>query len=1123
MGDCGGVFRGWVLGGGEVLVHGEGTGEGVGGDDGANGVVRREGARHTLGFVGPTADSVVAAGGGLRVGGAGGGGGGMGVRAEAAEGRGFPRLWRRNDVLEMRTTVALLAAGMLVMGAARARGDDIADNVFLGEQDLAERLEIWRNQYRRMTPGEAPLVQDVGTWPAAWAEFSRAWATAPAERDLATWLLPIVSDRTGAATILRDANGKALWSGATDFAKEGSESVTLTGALVSEEDWALWQAAREEIDRRLGLTREEPLPVRGTNGPYTNGFRFTDIWAETNGGFRLDFAWESNGEVQVFCRAMHYVATTNTVVYTNDENAVVTNDVVDWRQAPGEKFNGTSDTWALLGVVTVTNGLGSFTDVGFPGEYGRVRFYAAAVLADFDNDGLTDGHEWLVSHTFWDCDDSDQDGLTDGDEENLYGTDPMKNDTDGDGLSDGQEISMGLDPTDPDMDEDGLKDGVEYLWNTDPENPDSDYDGLPDGWEVDNGLDPMEATGADGADGDPDGDGFPNALEFELGAPANTAAWNGNELAWKLMHATPVVVTNGNSVTTNWTGLLVEVEDSWDCVPGGNTNRQNVTTSFIVPDLLDCGYYIEVGIAGSVEDVDANFDKVYFNAYSNNFYFSSHDGIPDSSGPEAEECRMIDEHAVKTNLVFPNSTIGLRYDTVGYRWHSGGYAQVVSAVCVNAASVEVEGPNSMVAGETVQLTASGGGGGPYTWSILGEAATIDPVTGELTAVTNGEVVVTAMDASGCCEACKEISIWSIALSQLFESDAPCNRVPNPKQDTPTRLFVATEDSGFVELCVWADFSPTGSPSSAMCAAYAGQTHLGSAAFDEGGVAELSFAPLMDKQSGISLFVGRDENGNGKLDGTEISETPANFDITAFNENQYRACDVYLGGLATESQVPYPVASSLLTRFLGGNSPPCPFDGVSSTQINCFTQANLTHNAGSVFLESGIGTLDAVVWGYNSTASERIAESEKTEEAINDLIAAHASEISLFFQSNPSSNAYHAVWTTNNAPVDFNRNEPILHPNEFDLYMAFGHATLTSMSVEVVVVKDGQGNLSIASLDVDGVLDDLYDFNFEDGGKSESAATLQLGWDPDIPWRTLGRVFFDRVQFRHAFNGWDYHF
>ena len=47
--------------------------------------------------------------------------------------------------------------------------------------------------------------------------------------------------------------------------------------------------------------------------------------------------------------------------------------------------------------------------------------------------------------------------------------------------------------------------------------PDIDADGLPDDWEVQFGLNPAEKIGADGADGDPDGDTITNAAEFAAG------------------------------------------------------------------------------------------------------------------------------------------------------------------------------------------------------------------------------------------------------------------------------------------------------------------------------------------------------------------------------------------------------------------------------------------------------------------------------------------------------------------------------------------------------------------------------------------------------------------------------
>lgn len=72
-------------------------------------------------------------------------------------------------------------------------------------------------------------------------------------------------------------------------------------------------------------------------------------------------------------------------------------------------------------------------------------------------------------------------------------------------------------PEDTDFDGDGISSHDEiWLTHTDPLAKDTDGDGMDDGWEDRNYLDPNDATGDNGASGDPDQDGIDNLTEFNL-------------------------------------------------------------------------------------------------------------------------------------------------------------------------------------------------------------------------------------------------------------------------------------------------------------------------------------------------------------------------------------------------------------------------------------------------------------------------------------------------------------------------------------------------------------------------------------------------------------------------------
>ena len=155
--------------------------------------------------------------------------------------------------------------------------------------------------------------------------------------------------------------------------------------------------------------------------------------------------------------------------------------------------------------------------------------------SDSDGDGLLDG--WEVANSFNPlstpgCGESDVD--TDGDgltnlQEQAAGSNPKNSDSDGDGLSDSEEVlNYHTNPLVADTDGDGMNDKQETDANYEPLDPDMDRDGMPDGWENAYGIDPQSATGDDGADGDSDHDGLSNIDEYLNGTNPNLPDSDGD-------------------------------------------------------------------------------------------------------------------------------------------------------------------------------------------------------------------------------------------------------------------------------------------------------------------------------------------------------------------------------------------------------------------------------------------------------------------------------------------------------------------------------------------------------------------------------------------------------------------
>ena len=230
--------------------------------------------------------------------------------------------------------------------------------------------------------------------------------------------------------------------------------------------------------------------------------------------------------------------------------------------APGAEGTGTLAGHAIVGVFVADEETQSFslfgsTDGGVTTNSGgraQINGFQLRTLVDNDDsdgDGMSDAYELANGLDINDASDanidSDGDGISNIDE---FNNEPQllagNADADNDGLNDGEEVdglvntfgdpvtnlltdgtSIGAatDPFSADSDDDGIDDldeiqGSDNSFNnapTDPNNEDTDGDELTDGIEIGAELDPNDATGDNGAEGDPDSDQVSNAEELEAG------------------------------------------------------------------------------------------------------------------------------------------------------------------------------------------------------------------------------------------------------------------------------------------------------------------------------------------------------------------------------------------------------------------------------------------------------------------------------------------------------------------------------------------------------------------------------------------------------------------------------
>ena len=604
---------------------------------------------------------------------------------------------------------------------------DIFGNEVFDIQDLAEGAEIQRRFFNRITPPGLswlqPMFPPVVPFDATNFDDSFLdYLLGEDKNSVSIYPLSLTLDPKTRETLVYNAEGKLIAAIPSDKITRtwpvdaDPTRVTLLLDLLPTEDVEPYLYTESRVDESIAVAAAKSArsggPAMRSLG--TNEFGICNIQNLTNGNVRLTV---TNGTdiAEVFTYTVLHTSSVVVVTWTNEESNVVTDTNTVWTPV-SPPFNGIESEWAIATTnLSLTNGVGVWEDANISSN-DRVRFYAVANRLDSDEDDLTGGTEIF-----------------------LYYTDPDNPDSDGDDLFDGLEVNDHY---------------------TDPNNSDTDNDGLPDGWEVQNGLDPHDdgsTNSFNGAEGDLDGDGFNNALEYELDAPANNPAWNGAELAYRLTHAH--TVTNTRSITTNMIGMRVEIEDSANC-GGSNGTTQNVADVLAVPDLLAWGYFIDVTVAGAVEDQNEGYDIVTIEAHTNTYYF---EGNENHNG-----CNMASKSTNRNVLILANSTVRLRYNTVRYMYHVGGYAEITAATESGYIKSETvsEYPTNRertVVGvaEDVEISINPDPGG-VTWSVSGG--------GSLNTTTGAVVLFTASSNASTCPV--TINFSGDSLTKNFEVKEP---------------------------------------------------------------------------------------------------------------------------------------------------------------------------------------------------------------------------------------------------------------------------------------------------------------------------------------------------------------
>ncbi len=384
-------------------------------------------------------------------------------------------------------------------------------------------------------------------------------------------------------------------------------------------------------------------------------------------------------------------------------------------------------------------------------------------------------------------------------------------------------------------------------------------------------------------------------------------------------------------------------------------------------------------------------------------------------------------------------------------------------------------------------------------------------------VTKGTSILTYTfigtgSASGIvCRVSMKMTVVEVEITSVYEMLNSCNRAPNPKQNTPKRLFIATEpNDDLAKFRVSGNVFPPDISDRIMLCLFDGSTCVEAGCGQSNGEWAFYTAPSTNVKT-YQLKFGVDQNGDGVLQVNECGQD-VDFFVTAFNSAEYNTQRSWLSENADLAAPVYPVGATMLRKFLSQNNLPDPPSGSAIFEVvNCFTLGSLTHNAGESFSPSGTGCISRYPWNKFSDSGMTVANSAELERLIASALPSLTNAVLTYFASHPSATVFTTSIALTNMPINFAETSQS-NLQEYDLHIAFGHATVCELVLVCEFVKLPSNEISAGTVSCQGVLEDLYDFNYEDGGLAQWAAKVQLGWDTESAWRSSGRVFSEKIFF-----------